>query len=136
MVELNGSCRVVIADDNELLRNMLKAILLELGADMVAEAVDGNTAVQAFDEHRPDLMFLDIKMPDKDGVEALKEIVEKHPAANIVMLTAVTDVAVADACVEAGATGYIRKGVAPGVLTIMLKAQLDEVMAGRSGNGP
>jgi two-component system, chemotaxis family, chemotaxis protein CheY len=126
----NQSCRVVIADDNELMRNMLRAVLVELGAEIVSEAFDGNSAIQSFEDHHPDIMFLDIKMPGKDGIEALREIIEKNPAAKIVMLTAVTDISVADACVEAGAQGYIRKGATPNVFTIMLKAQLDEVLAG------
>jgi len=124
------TCRVLIVDDDAPIRILLKAILEGFGTEVVAEAENGEEAIRAFDEYKPDLMFLDIQMPVKDGKDALKEILERHPAAQIVMLTATSDMKVADACIERGARSYIRKGAAPNALSLMVKAQIDSFRAG------
>lgn len=125
MATSNDPYRVLIADDDAQIRKVLKVLLESFDTEVVAEAENGTEAVQAFEEHRPDITFLDIHMPIKDGQEALDEIMRISPAAAVVMLTAVSDMAVADSCVEAGAQGYIRKGAAPGALKLLIEAQLD-----------
>lgn len=127
---LNDSLRVLIADDSPPMRKMIVALLKGFDVEIVAEVENGVDAVQAFEKFNPDITFLDIKMPVKDGLEALGEIIKHSPSAAVVMLTAVSDMAIADECVEAGARGYIRKGAAPAALHLLLKAQIEEVRDG------
>ena len=121
----DNPCRALIVDDDELMRNLLTGLLPEMGAEVVGEAKDGVEALAAFDELRPDITFLDIKMPVKDGTEALRDIIASDPDAIVVMLSAISDIDVAETCREAGARHYIRKGTAPPILKIMLQAGLD-----------
>jgi len=128
MANMRKSCRVLIVEDNELMRKTIRAFLSDLGAEIVGEAIDGNEAVQAYDKHRPDITLLDIELPGKSGTEVLQEIIGREPTAYIVMLTAVSDMSVADACIEAGAQSYIRKGAAPDAFKAMLKARIVDIM--------
>jgi len=126
-MESQDMCRVLVIDDEKLMRETLRPIFSGLGAQVVAEAENGDDGIRAFQEHRPDATFLDIKMPGKSGVETLKDIIEIDPDAVVVMLTAVTDSNIADSCIEHGARHFIRKGASPAILSIMLKAGLDMV---------
>jgi len=126
-METDGLCRVLIIDDNKMMRDALKPMLSTLGARVIAEAESGEEGIQAFKEHKPDATFLDIKMPGKSGVETLKDIIEIDPDAIVVMLTAVTDTDIADSCIKHGARHFVRKGASPAILSIMLKAGLDMV---------
>jgi len=118
-------CRVLVVDDNEPTRKLLKTFLQGFGAKIVGEAADGEEAVRVFHECKPDLTFLDLEMPVKNGKDVLREIIEKDPTAHVVIVTATSELKVANWCADAGAQNYIRKGVSPGVLKLMLKAQLD-----------
>jgi len=120
-------CRALVVDDNKLERDLIKALLLELGAEIVGEAENGEEAIQAFNELKPDISFLDIRMPVKNGIDALKEIIKKDPNAIVVMLTAVSETDIADSCIDLGAKKYVRKGTSPAIMTIMLQAGLDFV---------
>ena len=123
-------CRVLIVDDDELTRDLLKSLLPVLGAEVVGEAVNGEETLEVFTACAPDITFLDIRMPGKDGTEALKDIIARDPAAIVVMLTAISDSEGAATCMEAGARNYIRKGATTPVLKIMLRGALDLVRAG------
>ena len=70
--------RVVIAEDEAIIRLDLKEILLTAGYDVVGETARGDEAVSLVDEHRPDLAILDIKMPGMDGIRAAREITSRH----------------------------------------------------------
>lgn len=120
-------CRALVVDDEEVIRHLLKALLSSLGAEVVADAANGEDAILAFREHKPDITFLDIKMPVKNGTDTLKEILAYEPDATVVMLSSTSDMDVADACIELGAKKYVRKGAAPGALNLMLKASLELV---------
>jgi len=124
------ACRVLVVDDHKPTRELLKAFLRGFGANIVAEAENGEAAVRAFDEHAPDLILLDLEMPIKDGRDTLRELLEKDTEAYVVILTATSEMSVANSCIEAGARNFIRKGVPPGVLKMMLKTQLDSCCAG------
>jgi len=126
----DSPCRVLVVDDDKPMRELLKALLEGFGAVVIAEAENGEEAVRSFDEYLPDLTFLDIQMPIMDGRDALRTIIGKHSTAQLVMLTATSDMTVADECIEIGARGYIRKGAAPSALRLMVKSQLDSFMAG------
>jgi len=130
MATKDNPCRVLIVDDDKLLRDKLKLIIQGLGANVVGESDNGADALQAYETHTPDITFLDIDMPRKNGIIALKDIVQKDPNAFVVMLTATSDMDIADSCLELGASSYVRKGVEPHIMELMLKNQIEAVKAG------
>ncbi len=115
--------RVLIADDAAFMREMLRDILTEGGFEIAAEAIDGNEAIELFQEHTPDLVMLDIVMPRKSGLEALKEIMALSPSACIVMCSALGQETLVMDALEAGASDFIVKPFKPDkVLEVVGKA--------------
>lgn len=102
--------RVVIADDHPAFRAGLRLLLEGAGIDVVAEAVDGEGAVAAALEHRPDAVLMDLQMPQLNGVEATRRLVQQWPEAAVLVLTMVEDDDTVFAAVRAGAVGYLLKG--------------------------
>jgi len=100
---------VIIADDAQFMRAMLKDILEEIGWTVIAEASDGAEAVQLFLHHRPALMMLDITMPGCDGVTACQQILAADPDARIVMISALGQKEEVLAAVRAGAGDFVIK---------------------------
>jgi two-component system chemotaxis response regulator CheY len=101
--------RVMIVDDALFMRNMLKDIFGRAGYDVVAEAEDGEMALELYQETKPDLVTMDIVMPKKSGIEALQDIMAENPEACVVMVSALgQDSLVLDA-VESGAKDFIVK---------------------------
>ena len=100
--------RVLVAEDETLIRLDLKEILERAGFDVCAEARDGAEAVELARSERPDLAVLDVKMPDLDGIEAARRILEER-AIPIVMVTAYGQDELVSRAVEAGVFGYIVK---------------------------
>jgi response regulator NasT len=100
--------RVVIAEDEALIRLDLKEMLEEEGFDVVAEAGDGETAVALVEQHRPDLVVLDVKMPQLDGISAAERIAGAR-LAPVVMLTAFSQRELVERAREAGAMAYVVK---------------------------
>jgi two-component system, response regulator PdtaR len=100
--------RVVIAEDEALIRMDLKEMLEESGYSVVGEAGDGETAVQLAEELRPDLVVLDVKMPVLDGISAAERITEGH-LAPVLMLTAFSQKDLVDRARDAGAMAYLVK---------------------------
>jgi DNA-binding NarL/FixJ family response regulator len=102
--------RILVVDDHPLLREGIVS-LVEKQADMqiVAEAANGEEALQFFEQHRPDVTLMDLRLPGMDGVEAMSAIVGKHPEAKVIMLTSLSgDTQIARA-LRAGARGYLLK---------------------------
>jgi two-component system, response regulator PdtaR len=100
--------RVVIAEDEALIRMDLAEMLQEEGYDVVAEAGDGETAVKLAQEHRPDLVILDVKMPVLDGISAAERIAEER-VAPVLILTAFSQRDLVERAREAGAMAYLVK---------------------------
>ncbi|MFG2821381.1 ANTAR domain-containing response regulator [Kitasatospora sp. NPDC048365] len=100
--------RIVIAEDEALIRLDLKEMLEEEGYTVVGEAGDGETAVKLVEELRPDLAILDVKMPVLDGLSAAERIHEQH-LAPVLMLTAFSQRELVDRARDAGAMAYIVK---------------------------
>jgi response regulator NasT len=100
--------RVVIAEDEALIRMDLREMLEEEGYIVVAEAGDGQAAIAAVEEHKPDLVILDVKMPILDGITAAEQIVAKRGAA-VVMLTAFSQRELVNRARDAGAMAYLVK---------------------------
>ena len=103
------NCRVVISDDEDMIRYALKSIIQKLNMVCVGEATNGQEAIDLYAKEKPDIMFLDINMPVKNGDEALKAIRAKFPDANVVMLTSVAETETVTKCVQDGAINYILK---------------------------
>ena len=103
------NCRVAIADDEAMIRYALKSIIKSLNMSCAGEATNGQEAVALYAQEQPDIMFLDINMPVKNGDEALQEIRAKFPGARVVMLTSVAETETVKKCVQNGAISYILK---------------------------
>ncbi len=103
------SRRVVIVDDSKYLINKIANFFeKEMKFSVAAMGYDGNDAVELFREQKPDLITLDITMPNKDGQQAMKEIISEFPDANILIISAVRGDTVLE-CMSDGAKGYIEK---------------------------
>ena len=100
--------RIIIVDDESLIRLDLREMLTHLGYDVIAEAGDGRSAMDLARKLRPDLMIMDIKMPDVDGITAAEELT-RDQIAPVVLLTAYSDQALVDRAKEAGVVGYVVK---------------------------
>ena len=105
--------RVLIADDAIFMRTMLKDILKKEGYDIVGEARTGIEAVERYKELRPDLVTMDIVMPDKDGIEAVRDIVAFDPQANILMCSAMGQQSLVIEAIQAGARDFVVKPFQP-----------------------
>lgn len=101
--------KILIVDDNENTREMVRQILQRTGHEVVGEAEDGEGALKAFKDLRPEIVLLDIIMPGKSGLEVLREIRAIDPAAKVVMLTAVDQDEVNDQLSKSGASAIIYK---------------------------
>jgi AmiR/NasT family two-component response regulator len=104
----SAPCRIIIADDESLIRLDLREMLVHLGYDVVGEAGDGRSAIELARKLRPDLVIMDIKMPDLDGIAAAEALTADR-IAPVVLLTAYSDQALVDRAREAGVVGYVVK---------------------------
>ena len=104
--------RLLLADDHRMLRDSLRRSMEENGFDVVGEAGDGADAVQLAQELRPDVVLMDVSMPNLDGVEATRQITRLVPEAQVVMLTMHADGEVMARAIQAGAIGYLVKDCA------------------------
>jgi AmiR/NasT family two-component response regulator len=104
--------RVVIAEDEAIIRLDLKEILTSAGYDVVGETGRGDEAIQLVAEHQPDLAILDIKMPGMDGVRAAREITENHQVA-VMLLTAFSQRDLIEEARDAGVAAYLVKPFQP-----------------------
>lgn len=100
---------ILIVDDAAFMRMMIKEILTKNGFDVVGEANDGAEAVEKYSELKPDLVTMDITMPEMDGIVALKEIKKADPNARIIMCSAMGQQAMVIDAIQAGAKDFIVK---------------------------
>ena len=102
--------RVMIVDDHSIMRDGLKELLERSGAfEVVGQAQNGLEAVAIARSLRPGVVIMDVMMPEKDGIDACREIREAAPNTRVLILTASTDEDAVIAAVDAGATGYLQK---------------------------
>src|SRR5690625_74557 len=101
--------RILIVDDAAFMRMMIKDILIKNNFEVVGEAQDGSEAVEKYKDLTPDLVTMDITMPEKDGITALKEIRQINPEARIVMCSAMWQQAMVIDAIQAGAKDFIVK---------------------------
>ncbi len=101
--------RILIVDDAAFMRMMIKDILSKNGYEIVGEAADGAQAVQLYRDTQPDLVTMDITMPEMDGITALKEIKKIDPQAKVIMCSAMGQQAMVIDAIQAGAKDFIVK---------------------------
>jgi two-component system, chemotaxis family, chemotaxis protein CheY len=101
--------RLLVVDDATIMRMRIAGIAREAGWDVVAEATNGREGLDRYGEHRPDLVTLDIVMPELDGVETLRELRAADPNARVVMVSAVDQRAKLRECFALGALDFVVK---------------------------
>ena len=101
--------KVMVVDDSPFMRVMIKDIVVKLGGVVVAEAGDGNEAVEKFTQFAPDVVTMDIVMPKKSGIDALSEIKQKQPGVKVVMISAIDQKESLVQAIRLGASGFIVK---------------------------
>ena len=101
--------KVMICDDAAFMRMMIKDILTKNGYEIAAEAENGAIAVEKYPEAKPDLVLMDITMPDMDGIQALKKIKEIDANANVIMCSAMGQQAMVIEAIQSGAKDFIVK---------------------------
>jgi DNA-binding NarL/FixJ family response regulator len=128
-----ATIRVMIADDHQLFREGVKA-LLDTAEDIaiVGEAGDGVVAVELYRALQPDIVLMDIDMPELDGIKATQQILASHPQTGVIMLTMLDDDASVFAAMRAGARGYVLKGASPDEMLSVIHA----VVEGQALFGP
>jgi len=115
--------RILLCDEQALFRAGVRALLRErTGLEVVGEAADGPTAVDAVERLRPDVAIMDVEMPLLNGVEATRRIAAAHPEVKVLILTRHDDVDLTARCLEAGARGYLLKDVPVSQLAFALHA--------------
>jgi len=105
--------RVLIVDDAAFMRKMLRDVRAQAGHEVVGEGANGAEAVAQYQSLRPDIMTLDITMPEKDGLTALREILSMEPAAKVVMCSALGQESKVLEAIKAGAKDFVVKPFQP-----------------------
>ncbi|MEO0255156.1 MAG: response regulator [candidate division WOR-3 bacterium] len=105
--------RVLIVDDAQFMRKLLADILKKGGYEICGEASNGEEAVRLYRELKPDIVTMDIVMPDKSGIDAVREIISFDPHAKIIMVSAMGQQPLVLEAIQAGAKDYIVKPFQP-----------------------
>ena len=119
--------RILVADDASFMRQMIREIVEEEGHEVVAEASDGIEAVECFREFHPDLVTMDIVMPRRSGIDAVKGICELDAGATVVMCSALGQESLVAEAMDAGAVDFIVKPFKPDAVAKTLARVLKQV---------
>jgi len=103
--------KVLIVDDSLIIRKKINKILVKLGHEVIYSAQNGQEAIDAYKEHKPDLVTMDITMPDMDGITAVKHIMESDVESKIIMVTSHGQEDMVIKSIQAGAVGYMLKPI-------------------------
>ena len=121
--------RVLVVDDHPAFRRALTSALRMIkDIEVAGEAGGGVEAAERAAEHEPDLVLMDLSMPDLNGIEAMRRIHERNPDLPVVILTAHADPGVEKEAREAGASGFLAKGTALDELVLVLHEAADSVV--------
>lgn len=105
-----GPARIILADDQDLIRHGIRSVLgREADIEVVGEAANGREALEVCRREKPDLVIMDLEMPEMDGLEATRRIKENMPATSVIVLTSYEDPDYLGRAVRAGAAGYVLK---------------------------
>ena len=118
--------RVLVADDAAFMRQMIREILEAEGLEVVGEAVDGVEAIEQFAKLHPDLVTMDIVMPRRSGIDAVKGILELDPRARVVMCSALGQETLVMEALQAGARDFIVKPFKPDSVIATLKKVIEK----------
>ena len=121
MTEEKTKIKVLIAEDEAHIRTLIGRALASMGCQVVAEAENGDVAVELYRNHKPQITLLDINMPKADGVSALKRIKAEFPSALVIMITSLSSMDVVKECLALGAANYIRKDTPLAEMKILIK---------------
>lgn len=114
--------RILIADDHTIVREGLRMLLTnQPGFQLAGEAANGVEAIERVRELKPDVILMDLVMPEKDGITAIQEIIEENPEARILVLTSYAEDEKAFSAIKAGAMGYLLKDTSPEQLIQAIK---------------
>jgi NarL family two-component system response regulator LiaR len=119
----SGKIRVMVVDDHTIVREGLTTLLeVQPELTLVGEAADGGKAIELFDQLTPDVILMDLMMPEVNGVIAIQSIMKSHPEARILALTSFVENEMLHAALEAGAVGYLLKNISAAELVEAIKA--------------
>ena len=118
---MNFQGTVLLVDDEAHIRKYVGLILKQLGSPTIYEATNGVEAVETYSRVNPDLVLLDVNMPNMDGIETLKKLKEIDPGCIVVMLTSLANRQTIDQAVDLGASNYIRKDTSRDEITAALR---------------
>jgi len=118
--------RVLIADDASFMRQMIREIIEPEGHEVVGEATNGIEAVDLYNELSPELVTMDIVMPKRSGIDAVKSILEQHPTACIVMCSALGQETLVMEALQAGAKDFIVKPFKPDSVIATITKMLEK----------
>jgi two-component system chemotaxis response regulator CheY len=118
--------RVLIADDASFMRQMIRDIIEPEGFEVVGEASDGVEVVEKFKELHPDLVMMDIVMPKRSGIDAVKGIVAMDPTARVVMCSALGQETLVMEAIQSGAKDFIVKPFKPESVVVTLRKVLEK----------
>ncbi len=116
--------RILVADDASFMRQMIREIIESEGHEVIAEASDGVEAVEAYQEHRPDLVMMDIVMPRRSGIDAVRGLVQMDPNACVVMCSALGQESLVTEALQAGAKDFIVKPFKPELVASTIRKVL------------
>ena len=118
--------RILVADDASFMRQMIREIIEPEGYEVVGEATDGVEAVEQYQRLHPDIVTMDIVMPRRSGIDAVKGILEVDPTACVVMCSALGQETLVQEALQAGARDFIVKPFKPDAVTTTLRKVLEK----------
>jgi two-component system response regulator DegU len=121
--------RLMLADDHRMLREGLRRSMTEEGFDVVGEASDGAEAIELAGKLLPEVILMDVTMPEVNGVEATRAIRQRHPQIRVVMLTMHADESVIASAIRAGASGYLVKDCSTDEIAATVRQAADDRQA-------
>jgi two-component system, chemotaxis family, chemotaxis protein CheY len=129
--------RYLVVDDSVFARKNLARMIESFGGQLAGEAGDGVSALTEYDRTKPDIVLMDITMPQMEGIEAAEKIVQKHPEARVVMVSSVGYQENIVAALQRGARHFVQKPVKPEVLYEVIKYVMGEdgTVANAAGAG-
>ncbi len=121
--------RCVVADDSAFARKCIASVLEKIGGSVVAEATNGLEAIELYSRHQPDLVLLDIIMPQLDGVEALRQIIDLDKTAKVIIVSSLGDKEMVWKALCLGAKSFVTKPYNP----LFAGMVISDVVSGRTG---
>lgn len=132
---MNNKISILIADDEEHFRKLINILVADIGCNVIAKAKNGGETIAMYKQTQPDIVLLDINMPQMNGIEVLQRIMEINPAAYVVMLTAKNTLSTVHNCIKQGAKHYILKDNSIERLRLLLIEIIQNFTAQESSTG-